>query len=145
MLNELYNSILINKFISCFQKKGKKELVENKFYKALLNLKKKNLNGILLLFYAIEIVRPTMLAIRSVKRGTVLYVGTSLTLKQQYFTSIRWIVNSIVSQKGTNLINKIINELLSIVFLFKGGALKKKKENYLIIFKNRALTHYRWK
>ncbi len=145
LTNELYNSIITSKFINCFHKQGKKSLIEKKIYNVFLKLKKKNINSLLLFFYCIEIVKPTMVALPSVKSGVTHYIGSSLTFQEQYFTSVRWLCQSINLQKNKNFELKFINELINTVFFFNSAALKKKKENYAIIFKNRALTHYRWR
>lgn len=145
IFNELYNSVLVNKFINCFQKKGKKSLIENKLYNIFLKFKKKKINSLLIFFFCIELIKPTIIALPSVKSGMTHYVGSMLTFQEQYFTAIRWFANSIFLQKGKNLELKIVNEMLNTVFFFRSTALKRKKDNYSIIFKNRALTHYRWR
>jgi len=88
-VNETYNSILVSKFINCFQKEGKKSFIENKLYTILLKFKKKNINGLLLYFYCIELIKPTMIVIPAIKSGITYPVGSMLPFQNQYYTAIR--------------------------------------------------------
>lgn len=89
IINEIYDSILVNKFINCFQKKGKKSFIENKFYTILLKFKKKKINGTLLFFYCVELIKPTMVVISAIKSGITYSVGSMLPFQYQYYTAIR--------------------------------------------------------
>jgi ribosomal protein S7 len=87
--NEIYTSIILNKFLNCFQKKGKKNFVENMFYKILLKMKKKQINGLLVFFYCIEIIKPLMILLPSRKSGIIHFVGSMLSFQEQYFFGLR--------------------------------------------------------
>lgn len=100
--NEIFNSVILNKFINCFQRDGKKSFIEKILYETLLCMKKKKCNGILILFYCIELTKPLMVLLPSVKSGITYYVGSMLSFQEQYFTAIRWLIVSINMQKKKN-------------------------------------------
>lgn len=143
--NEIYKSVLVDKFLNSIHRCGKKYVIEKAFYLIVKGLKKKQLNFLLIFFFSLEMVKPTINAISAIKHGKTYFVGAVLNFQDQYFLAIKWIVKSIFENKGTSLVVKILSEFLNISFSFKSSALKKKKQTYFLIYKNRSLSHYRWK
>lgn len=143
--NELSNSIVISKLLNKIMRGGKKEKVEIIFCKTLLCFKKKKYNLQLLIFYLIELLKPTLEIIPVIKSGRKYAVPAPISLPRQYKKAIHWISTSIKKSKNPTLFTALNNELSDLIFLKRGYAFLKQKTEYKKVIENRAFIHFRWK
>lgn len=142
--NEFCKSYWVSKILNKLTLNGQKEKVENNTYKHILKLKEQKQNSFLILFYALEIIKPIFFLNKTVKRGKTFEIGSPLFGIKQYLISIAWLTKNL-KRKGFNFKVNLISEIFSIVFFSKGISLKQKKLSYKKIIKNKAFIHFRWK
>lgn len=139
----------LSKFINCWFFKGEKFRIEKLVYNSFLFLKKVlNTNGLLLLFEALEKLKPWIgLKLRRNIKQRKLQTQAHpviLTTNIQYRKAIYWLIKSIQLRKETNFSIRMSKEIKSIVFCEITNSLKKKKEyyNYAILFK--SVRKFKW-
>lgn len=142
--NEFCKSYWVSKILNKLTLNGKKEKVENNVYRQVLKAKENKQNSFLILFYALEILKPILSLNKSVKRGKTFEIGAPLFGIKKYLVTIGWLTKSL-KQKGFRFKVNLISEIFSIVFFSKGLALKQKKLCYKKIIKNKAFIHFRWR
>lgn len=140
-----YKSGWVAKLINRLMYDGKKEIVEKEFYTFIKSLKNAKVNGLLLYFYALEILRPVVDIIPAVRSGRTYEIGSAVLYRRQHAIALKWLSTSIKNQSSLTLNEKILNEIIAVVFDYKSASLLKKKQLYKKIVKNRAFLRFRWK
>lgn len=133
---------LMEKFVCCLMKQGKKSIARSIFADALDIIKERTkdapmdvFNKALLNATPLVEVRPKRIA------GAVYQVPTEVTPKRQVSLSIRWILTGARSRKGIPMAEKLALELLD-ASAEQGAAVKKKEDVYKMAQANKAYAHF---
>lgn len=78
----------MSKILNKLTLNGKKEKVENNVYRQVLKAKENKQNSFLILFYALEILKPILSLNKSVKRGKTFEIGAPLFGIKKYLVTI---------------------------------------------------------
>lgn len=132
---------LVEKFINCIMKQGKKSIARRIFGDALDIIKTRTkeapmdvFNKALLNTTPLVEVRPKRVA------GSVYQVPTEVNPKRQQSLSIRWILTAARARKGAKMAEKLALELLD-ASAEQGAAVKKKEDVYKMAQANKAYAH----
>jgi small subunit ribosomal protein S7 len=132
---------LVEKFINCIMKQGKKSIARRIFSDALEIIKTRTkeapidvFNKALLNATPLVEVRPKRVA------GSVYQVPTEVSPKRQQSLSIRWILTAARDRKGAKMAEKLALELLD-ASTEQGSAIKKKEDVYKMAQANKAYAH----
>ncbi len=133
---------LMEKFVNCIMKQGKKSTARQILNDALDIIKTRTKDPPLEIF-AKALLNATPLVEVRPKRiaGAVYQVPTEVTPKRQQSLSIRWILNAARDRKGIPMAEKLALELLD-AFTEHGSAIKKKGDVYKMTQANKAYAHF---
>ncbi len=139
-----YNSPLVNKFINCLMKDGKRGLAEKIFYRALeLAQEKGGEKGLDIFNKAVNNVKP-VLEVKSRRVGGATYqVPVEVRSDRRTALAIRWLKTYAKERPGKSMAEKLAAELVAAA-RGEGGAIKKKEVTHKMAEANRAFAHYRW-
>ncbi len=132
---------LIEKFINCLMKQGKKSTARRIFADALEMIKTRTkeppmevFSKALLNVTPLVEVRPKRIA------GSVYQVPVEVPPKRQQALSIRWILTAARTRKGVPMAHKLALELLD-ASADQGSAVKKKQDVLKMAQANKAFAH----
>lgn len=133
---------LMEKFVNCIMKQGKKSTARKILDDALEIIKTRTKDAPLEVF-AKALLNATPLVEVRPKRiaGAVYQVPTEVTPKRQQSLSIRWILNAARDRKGIPMAEKLALELLD-ASAEQGSAIKKKEDVYKMAQANKAYAHF---
>lgn len=133
---------LMEKFVNCIMKQGKKSTARKILDDALDIIKTRTKDPPLEIF-AKALLNATPLVEVRPKRiaGAVYQVPTEVTPKRQQSLSIRWILNAARDRKGIPMAEKLALELLD-ASAEQGSAIKKKEDVYKMAQANKAYAHF---
>jgi len=133
---------LMEKFINCIMKQGKKSTARQILNDALEIIKTRTKDPPMEIF-AKALLNTTPLVEVRPKRiaGAVYQVPTEVTPKRQQSLSIRWILNAARDRKGIPMAEKLALELLD-AYAEQGSAVKKKEDVYKMAQANKAYAHF---
>lgn len=133
---------LMEKFVNCIMKQGKKSTARKILDDALDIIKTRTKDPPLEIF-AKALLNATPLVEVRPKRiaGAVYQVPTEVTPKRQLSLSIRWILNAARDRKGIPMAEKLALELLD-ASAEQGSAIKKKEDVYKMAQANKAYAHF---
>ncbi len=132
---------LVEKFINCLMKQGKKSIARGIFADALAVIKTRTKEEPMDVF-AKALLNATPLVEVRPKRiaGAVYQVPTEVTAKRQQSLSIRWILGAARDRKGVPMAQKLAMELLDAA-AEQGSAIKKKEDVFKMAQANKAFAH----
>ncbi len=133
---------LIEKFVNCLMKQGKKSTARQILADALEIIKTRTKEPPMEVF-AKALLNATPLVEVRPKRiaGAVYQVPTEVNPKRQQSLSIRWILNGARDRKGVPMAEKLAAELLD-ASTEQGSAVKKKEDVYKMAQANKAYAHF---
>lgn len=143
--DSIYGSIKLAKFINYIMKNGKKNIARKVVYNALEEIKtKENTDKPSVLFEtALDNVGPTM-EVRSRRVGGANYqVPREVRPERRLSLSMRWIIDSAKSKKGSPMYKRLANELI-LASKNEGEAIKKKENVHKMAESNKAFAHFAW-
>jgi len=133
---------LIEKFICCLMKRGKKSTARRVFWDAIEVVKTRTkdaplevFNKALLNVTPLVEVRPKRVA------GAVYQVPVEVNPRRQQALSIRWLLTAARSRKGMPMSQRLGLELLD-ASAGQGAAVKKKEDVLKMAQANRAFAHF---
>jgi len=133
---------VIEKFINCIMKQGKKSTARTIFADAISIIKTRTkespmdvFNKALLNTTPLVEVRPKRIA------GAVYQVPTEVSAKRQQSLSMRWLLTAARARKGAAMAEKLALELLD-ASTEQGAAVKKKEDVYKMAQANKAYAHF---
>ncbi len=145
LVDPIYASPLVTKFVNCLMSQGKKSTAQGIFYGAMDVIKDKTKDDpVKTLKKAIDNVKP-LLEVKSRRVGGATYqVPVEVNPARRQSLSIRWLI-SYSAGRGSEkqMTNKLANELLDAANN-RGGAVKKKEDTHKMAEANKAFAHYRW-
>ncbi|MFA5249819.1 MAG: 30S ribosomal protein S7 [Parachlamydiales bacterium] len=143
--DQVYNSLVIAKFINKVMVSGKKTTARRIVYKALENFAKKvNSSKPLEAFEtALENAKPS-LEVKSRRIGGATYqVPVEIPSERRISIAMHWIITHARDKVGKNMIDGLSIEL-SDCYNNQGTTIKKKDDMHRMAEANKAFAHYKW-
>ncbi len=140
-----YGSVKVEKFINYVMNDGKKSTARKVVYDAFDEIKKKNkIEDPLEVFEeALKKVSPRM-EVRSRRIGGANYqVPREVRPERRLTLAIRWILEAARAKKGSDMKNRLADELISAA-KGEGPAVKKKENVQKMAEANMAFAHFSW-
>ena len=133
---------LIEKFICCVMKQGKKSIARRIFSDALDIIKTRTKESPMDVFSKALLNTTPLVEVRPKRiAGAVYQVPTEVPAKRQQSLSIRWMLTAARSRKGAPMAEKLALELLE-ASAEQGAAVKKKEDVYKMAQANKAYAHF---
>lgn len=138
----VYNSVKIEKLINYIMTAGKKNTARVIVYGAMKDMEAKTKQPALAVFEtAIKNVIPQM-EVRSRRVGGANYqVPSEVRPERQLALAFRWIIEAAKKGKGSPMINRLANEMIS-ASKNEGEAVKKRENIQKMAEANRAFAHF---
>jgi small subunit ribosomal protein S7 len=132
---------LIEKFICCLMKQGKKSVARRVFWDAIEIVKTRTKDPPLEVFNKALLNVTPLLEVRPKRVGGAVYqVPTEVNPKRQQALSIRWIITAARSRKGIPMSQRLGLEFLDASG-GQGAAVKKKEDVLKMAQANKAFAH----
>lgn len=136
------SDVLVEKFINCIMKQGKKSLARTIFKDALEIIKTRTKDAPMDIFSKALLNATPLIEVRPKRiAGAVYQVPTEVPAKRQLSLSIRWILTAARDRKGIPMAEKLALELLE-ASAEQGNAVKKKEDVYKMAQANKAYAHF---
>lgn len=133
---------LQEKFINYIMLAGKKSIARTIFHDALKQITAKGFKNPEEVFEkAIENVRPGMEVRPKRIGGGVYQIPIEVKYGRQIMLAFRWIITAARDKKGTQMANKLAQELIDAANE-QGIAIKKKEDTHRMAAANKAFAHY---
>ena len=133
---------LIEKFICCVMKQGKKSTARQIFADALDVIKTRTKEPPMEVFSKALLNATPLIEVRPKRiAGAIYQVPTEVPAKRQQSLSIRWILMGARARKGMKMAEKLALELLD-ASTEQGAAVKKKEDVYKMAQANKAYAHF---
>lgn len=144
--DQLYNSVLVAKFINNVMKDGKKTVAEKVVYTALDLLKEKGQDPLEFFQKVLEAVGPKV-EIKAKRIGGANYqVPVEVKGDRKYAVAIRWLLEAAKARPNKEyhtMSEKLVAEFLDALE-GKGEAIKKRENTHRQAEANKAFAHFRW-
>lgn len=143
-VDPIYQSRLLNTFVSNWMRKGKKSRSYRVFYSVIYTIQQKT-SGIpmAIVEHRVRMVRPVV-SVKSLRiRGTVYLVPIQVRQKLGICNSIRWIRASakLRKSKGTSIALCLAKEIIAAA-CGVGGSMRKREEVHRVAETNKAFSRY---
>jgi small subunit ribosomal protein S7 len=140
----VFNSDLVQKFISSMMYDGKRSTAQVIFYKAMSQIAQKSNDDAFKLFKkAVENCKP-MLEVKTRRVGGANYqVPVEVNPFRRQSLAIHWLVLNARTRPGRSMTAKLAEEIMDAAN-GRGGAVKKKEDVHRMAEANKAFAHYRW-
>jgi len=136
------SDVLVEKFICCIMKQGKKSIARTIFSDALEIIKTRTKDAPMEIFSKALLNATPLVEVRPKRiAGAVYQVPTEVPAKRQLSLSIRWILTAARDRKGIPMAEKLALELLE-ASAEQGNAVKKKEDVYKMAQANKAYAHF---
>jgi small subunit ribosomal protein S7 len=133
---------LQEKFINYLMLDGKKTTARKIFHDTLKKITEKgNKNPEEIFEKAIEKVKPAMEVRPKRIGGSVYQIPIEVKYGRQIMLAFRWIIGAARSKKGTEMANRLAQELMDAANE-QGSAIKKKEDTHKMAAANKAFAHY---
>lgn len=144
MLDPVYSSKVVSKFISRMMIDGKRSTSSRVLYGALDLMKDKTAEKPIDVFFkALDNVKPVV-EVKSRRVGGATYqVPVEVGEKRREALAMRWIIAAARSRAGKSMALKLSAELMD-AYNSTGTAFKKKEDTHRMAEANKAFSHYRW-
>ncbi len=140
----VYNSDLVQKFISSMMYDGKRSTAQMIFYNAMDHVAHKTNDDAFKLFKkAVENCKP-VLEVKTRRVGGANYqVPVEVNPFRRQSLAIHWLVLNARTRAGKSMTDKLAEEIMDAAN-GRGGAVKKKEDVHRMAEANKAFAHYRW-
>ena len=144
ILDPVYGSALVNKFVNALMWDGKKSTAQGIFYASLKGLEEKGGEEAVKLFKkAVENAKP-LLEVKTRRVGGANYqVPVEVNPERRTSLAIRWLISYSRQRPEKGMVDKLTNELLDAAN-GKGATIKKKEDVHRMAEANKAFAHFRW-
>ncbi len=140
-----YDNLLVERFINCVMRDGKKSIARNIFYTAMDQVESK-LDGVKPLdafIAALENIKP-MVEVRSRRVGGANYqIPIEVRPSRRQALGIRWLLEAASKRGEKKMSARLANEILD-AYNKTGSAIKKREDTHRMAEANKAFAHYRW-
>ena len=132
---------MIEKFINCIMKQGKKSIARKIFWNSVEIIKSRTKEQPLEVFSKALLNVTPLVEVRPKRVGGAVYqVPVEVNPRRQQALSIRWILTAARSRKGVPMAHKLALELLD-ASADQGAAIKKKQDVLKMAQANKAFAH----
>ena len=137
-----FNDLEISKFINYLLKEGKKGIAEKIFYTSLDIVQEKTKKDPVDIFKkALNNAAPHV-EVKSRRIGGATYqVPIEVPSNRQFYLSSHWIIESAKNKSGTNMSNRLANEIIA-ASNNEGNAIKKKDDTNRMAEALKAFAHF---
>ena len=144
LIDPVYKSAVIDKFISRMMIQGKKSISSHLFYKTLDLIKEKTKQDPLEVFNkAMQNVKP-MVEVKSRRVGGSTYqVPVEIREERREALGMRWLIGYARERSGRSMRTRLCDEIIDAAN-GTGNAFKKKEDTHRMAESNKAFAHYRW-
>ena len=143
LLDPVYKSKNVTRFINKLMWRGKKTVAENIFYSAMEIIKEKTgEEGIEVFKRALENARPHVQVKSRRVGGSTYQVPIDIKSEKQMEHAMRWLIQYARVRKGRPMKEKLAHELMDAAS-GTGSSVKKKDDTHRMAEANRAFAHYR--
>lgn len=133
---------LVEKFINCIMKQGKKSIARQIFKDTIEMMKTRTKEPPMEVFSKALLNTTPLVEVRPKRiAGSVYQVPVEVPAKRQQSLSIRWILTAARARKGAAMAEKLALELLD-ASAEQGAAVKKKEDVYKMAQANKAYAHF---
>ena len=133
---------LVEKFINCIMKRGKKSIARRIFQDSIGIIKTRTKEPPMEVFSKALVNTTPLVEVRPKRiAGAVYQVPVEVPAKRQQSLSIRWILTAARARKGAPMSEKLALELLD-ASAEQGAAVKKKEDVYKMAQANKAYAHF---
>ena len=142
--DQVYQDVIVAKFINCMMQRGKKSTAEQVMYKAFDIIKNRHKESPLDVFRkAIQNVSPRV-EVRSRRVGGATYqVPIEVRSDRALALAMRWIKTYSQSRGEKTMREKLAAELVDAA-AGRGNSAKKCEDTHRMAEANKAFSHYRW-
>ncbi|HRJ51207.1 MAG TPA: 30S ribosomal protein S7 [Candidatus Thiothrix moscowensis] len=139
-----FGSQLLTKFMNAIMQDGKKSAAEKIIYGALTEIAgKKGGDGLDVLEYALDNVRPAV-EVKSRRVGGATYqVPVEVRPSRQNALAMRWLIDAARKRGEKSMARKLAGELMDASEK-RGTAVKKREDVHRMAEANKAFAHFRW-
>lgn len=135
------SDVLMEKFICCLMKQGKKSIARRIFADALKMIKTRTKDPPMEVFSKALLNVTPLVEVRPKRvAGSVYQVPVEVSPRRQQALSIRWILGAARDRKGIPMAHKLALELLD-ASADQGNAIKKKQDVLKMAQANKAFAH----
>ncbi len=140
----VHGNPLVQRFINCVMRKGKRTVAQRIVYDALELIKQRSNDDPLKVFKkALENVKPA-LEVKTRRVGGANYqVPVEVNRNRQSSLSLRWIISYALERSEKSMVEQLAGELLD-ASANRGGSIKKRDDMHRMAEANKAFAHYRW-
>jgi|SRR3989338_1746161 len=132
---------MIEKFICCMMRSGKKSVARSVFWEAIGIIKTRTKDNPIDIFSKALLNVTPLVEVRPKRVGGSVYqVPVEVPIKRQQALSLRWIINAARERKGMPMPQKLAMELLD-ASAEQGNAIKKKQDVLKMAQANKAFAH----
>ncbi len=145
LADPIFGNTVVTRFINKLMERGKKNVAEGIFYKALdiIKEKSKEPEPMKIFMKALDNVKP-VLEVKSRRVGGATYqVPVDVSPDRRTSLAIKWIVQFAKNKKGKPMREKLADEILDAA-KGTGASMKKKEDTHKMAEANRAFAHYKW-
>ncbi len=144
LIDPVYKSPVVAKFISRMMIQGKKSVSAQLFYKTLDLIKDKTKQDPMEIFTkALDNVKP-MVEVKSRRVGGSTYqVPVEIRDERREALGMRWLISYARDRSGRSMKNRLSDEIIDAAN-GAGAAFKKKEDTHRMAEANKAFAHYRW-
>jgi small subunit ribosomal protein S7 len=144
MLDPLYGSKLVTKFVNSMLGEGKKSTAERSFYGAMRVIEDRTKMDAQKLFkQAVDNVKP-VLEVKSRRVGGATYqVPVEVRADRRTSLALRWIIGFARKRTEKTMQERLAAELIEAANN-RGASVKKREDTHKMAEANKAFAHYRW-
>lgn len=144
LIEPLYKSQVVAKFISRMMIEGKKSTSASLFYNTLGLIKEKTKQEPLEIFNkAMENVKPVVEVKSRRVGGSTYQVPVEIREERREALGMRWLIGYARERSGRSMSQKLCDEIIDAANS-TGAAFKKKEDTHRMAEANKAFAHYRW-
>lgn len=142
--DQLFNNILVARFINSIMEQGKKQTSEHIFYRSLDIIEEKTKTSPLEVFEkAVNNVMPAI-EVRSRRVGGSNYqIPTEIRPDRRVALAIKWILSYARERNEKTMSMRLANELMAAANN-EGNSIKKKEDVHRMAEANKAFAHFKW-
>ncbi len=142
--DQIYNNILVARFINSIMNEGRKATAEKIFYSSLALIEEKTKTNPLEVFdKAVNNVMPAI-EVRSRRVGGSNYqIPTEIRPDRRTALAIKWILTYSKARNEKSMSQRLANELMAAANN-EGSSIKKKEDVHKMAEANKAFAHFKW-
>jgi len=144
LMDPIYGSVEVTKFINRIMRRGKKSLAERIFYSTLKKIEERTNEKPMEVFdKALHNATP-LLEVKARRIGGSTYqVPIEVKADRGFALSSSWIIEAAKKRGGKSFVDKLTNEIID-ASNGSGAACKKREDTHKMAEANKAFAHYRY-